>query len=186
TMRMVPIDTVFKLIPRVVRQLARVLHKEEDVEIVGTDTVQERTVIDEIGDLLVHLIRNAMDHGIETPVDRETIVKPRQGKIRFVAYHSGNHVFVEITDDGAGIHKEKVMNKALNKGVITEEDIETMTDTQIYELIMASGFSTNEEISDVSGRGVGLDVVKNTIESLSGSITIEAKPNEGHIFTFKL
>src|SRR5699024_11457629 len=90
-----------------------------------------------------------------------------------------------ITDDGAGIHKEKVMNKALHKGVITEADIETMTDTQIYELIMASGFSTNEEISDVSGRGVGLDVVKNTIESLSGSITIEAKQNEGSTFTIK-
>src|SRR5699024_3705756 len=186
TMRMVPIDTVFSRFPRMIRQLARDLHKEVDVEIVGADTELDRTVIDEIGDPLVHLIRNAMDHGIETPEEREALGKPRKVKIKLEAYHSGNHVFVEITDDGAGIHKEKVMNKALNKGVITEADIETMTDTQIYELIMASGFSTNEEISDVSGRGVGLDVVKNTIESLSGSITIEAKPNEGHIFTFKL
>ncbi|HLR22519.1 MAG TPA: chemotaxis protein CheA, partial [Pseudogracilibacillus sp.] len=172
--------------PRMIRQLARDLHKEVDVEIVGADTELDRTVIDEIGDPLVHLIRNAMDHGIETPEERETLGKPRKGKIKLEAYHSGNHVFVEITDDGAGIHKEKVMNKALHKGVITEADIETMTDTQIYELIMASGFSTNEEISDVSGRGVGLDVVKNTIESLSGSITIEAKPNEGSTFTIQL
>lgn len=186
TMRMVPIDTVFNRFPRMIRQLARDLHKEVDVEIVGADTELDRTVIDEIGDPLVHLIRNAMDHGIETPEERETLGKPRKGKIKLEAYHSGNHVFVEITDDGAGIHKEKVMNKALHKGVITEEDIETMTDTQIYELIMASGFSTNEEISDVSGRGVGLDVVKNTIESLSGSITIEAKPNEGSTFTIQL
>lgn len=186
TMRMVPIDTVFNRFPRMIRQLARDLHKEVDVEIVGADTELDRTVIDEIGDPLVHLIRNAMDHGIETPEERETLGKPRKGKIKLEAYHSGNHVFVEITDDGAGIHKEKVMNKALHKGVITEADIETMTDTQIYELIMASGFSTNEEISDVSGRGVGLDVVKNTIESLSGSITIEAKPNEGSTFTIQL
>src|SRR5699024_3752417 len=103
TMRMVPIDTVFNRFPRMIRQLARDLHKEVDVEIVGADTEVDRTVIDEIGDPLVHLIRNAMDHGIETPEERETLGKPRKGKIKLEAYHSGNHVFVEITDDGAGI-----------------------------------------------------------------------------------
>src|SRR5699024_1959784 len=160
-----------------IRQLARDLHKEVDVEIVGADTELDRTVIDEIGDPLVHLIRNAMDHGIETPEERETLGKPRKGKIKSEAYHRGNHVFVEITDDDDGIHRERVMNKALHKGGMTEEDIEIMTDTKIYEVVMASGFSTNEEISDVSGRGVGLNVVKNTIESVRGSNTIEAKPN---------
>src|SRR5699024_11640157 len=114
---------------RMIRDVARDLHEEVDVEIVGGDTELDRTVIDEIGDPLVHLIRNAMYHGIETPEERETLGKPRKGKINLEAYHSGNHVFVEITDDGAGNHKEKVMNNALHKGVITEEDIETMTDT---------------------------------------------------------
>lgn len=186
TMRMVPIDTVFSRFPRMIRQLARELQKEVDIDIIGADTELDRTVIDEIGDPLVHLIRNAMDHGIETPEEREALGKPRQGNIKLEAYHSGNHVFMEITDDGAGINKEKVMNKAIQKGVITESEAELMADTQVYELIMASGFSTNEEVSDVSGRGVGLDVVKNTIESLSGSITIDASPDKGSIFTIQL
>lgn len=186
TMRMVPIDTVFNRFPRMIRQLARDLHKDVEIEIIGADTELDRTVIDEIGDPLVHLIRNAMDHGIETPEERVKFNKPKQGKITLEAYHSGNHVFVEITDDGAGINKEKVINKAIEKSVITEAEAETLSDTQVYELIMASGFSTNEVISDVSGRGVGLDVVKNTIESLGGSITIEAQEHEGSTFTIQL
>ena len=186
TMRMVPIDTVFNRFPRMIRQLARDLHKEVNVEIIGADTELDRTVIDEIGDPLVHLIRNAMDHGIETPEERMKLGKPKQGQLTLEAYTSGNHVFVEIIDDGAGINKEKVKNKAIEKGVITESDAEAMTDNQIYELILASGFSTNEVISDVSGRGVGLDVVKNTIESLGGSITIDATPNQGSTFTIQL
>ena len=106
TMRMVPIDTVFNRFPRMIRQLARDLHKDVEIEIIGADTELDRTVIDEIGDPLVHLIRNAMDHGIETPEERVKFNKPKQGKITLEAYHSGNHVFVEITDDGAGINKE--------------------------------------------------------------------------------
>lgn len=186
TMRMVPIDTVFNRFPRMIRQLARDLDKEVEIEIIGAETELDRTVIDEIGDPLVHLIRNAMDHGIETPTERDQLGKPRQGKITLEAYHSGNHVFVEISDDGAGINKEKVKNKAIAKGVVTESEAEVLTDHQIYELILASGFSTNEEISDVSGRGVGLDVVKNTIESLGGSISIDAVPGEGSTFSIQL
>src|SRR5690554_5205408 len=148
TMRMVPIETVFNRFPRMIRQLARELHKEVEIEIIGAETELDRTVIDEIGDPLVHLIRNAMDHGIETPTERDQLGKPRQGKITLEAYHSGNHVFVEISDDGAGINKEKVKNKAIAKGVVTESEAEVLTDHQIYELILASGFSTNEEISD--------------------------------------
>ncbi len=186
TMRMVPIDTVFNRFPRMIRQLARDLGKEVEIEVIGAETELDRTVIDEIGDPLVHLIRNAMDHGIETPSKRAEQGKPEQGKITLEAYHSGNHVFVEISDDGAGINKEKVKNKAIDKGVITSNEAELLTDQQIFELILASGFSTNEEISDVSGRGVGLDVVKNTIESLGGSISIDAIPGEGSTFSIQL
>lgn len=186
TMRMVPIDTVFNRFPRMIRQLARDLHKEVEVEIIGAETELDRTVIDEIGDPLVHLIRNAMDHGIETPEERKAAGKTEQGKIVLKSYHSGNHVFVEISDNGAGINKEKVKNKAIEKGVITTREAEELTDQEAYELILASGFSTNEEISDVSGRGVGLDVVKNTIESLGGNISIDATNGQGSTFTIQL
>src|SRR5690625_2270625 len=153
TMRMVPIDTVFNRFPRMIRQLARELNKEVNVEIIGADTELDRTVIDEIGDPLVHLIRNAMDHGIEMPEDRLKAGKPRQGTLTLEAYHSGNHVFVEIIDDGAGIKREKVADKAIERGLITAQEAETMTDQQVYDLILTSGFSTNELVSDVSGRG---------------------------------
>jgi len=186
TMRMVPIDTVFNRFPRMIRQLARDLGKEVEVEIIGAETELDRTVIDEMGDPLVHLIRNAMDHGIESPSKRREHGKPEQGKITLEAYHSGNHVFVEISDDGAGIDREKVKNKAIEKGVVSKNEAEAMSDQQIFELILASGFSTNEEISDVSGRGVGLDVVKNTIESLGGSISIDAVPGQGSTFSIQL
>lgn len=186
TMRMVPIEQVFNRFPRMVRQLARDLNKKVDFQVIGQETELDRTVIDEIGDPLVHLIRNALDHGIEIPEERVKKGKPEQGTLKLKAYHSGNHVYVEIEDDGQGINKDKVINKAVQNGVITREQSESMTDQQIYELIMASGFSTADKISDVSGRGVGLDVVKNTIESLGGSITIESKPGEGSLFSIQL
>ncbi|WP_227395520.1 chemotaxis protein CheA [Jeotgalibacillus aurantiacus] len=186
TMRMVPVETVFNRFPRMIRQLARDLNKQINLEISGQDTELDRTVIDEIGDPLVHLLRNAIDHGIESPAERAAKGKPETGTIDLRAYHSGNHVFIEIQDDGAGISKEKVLDKALSKGIVTEEQVQTMTDSQIYELIMASGFSTAETISDISGRGVGLDVVKTTIESLGGTITIHSTPGEGSIFSVQL
>lgn len=185
-MRMVPVETVFNRFPRMVRQLARELNKKVNLEIIGAETELDRTVIDEIGDPLVHLLRNALDHGIETPEKRIASGKDPEGTVKLKAYHSGNHVFIEIEDDGAGISKEKVLQKALDNGVITEQMAETLTDNQIYELILASGFSTAEQISDVSGRGVGLDVVKNTIESLGGSISIDSMKGKGSIFSVQL
>src|SRR5690625_518411 len=186
TMRMVPINTVFNRFPRMIRQLARDLEKEVTIKIIGAETELDRTVIDEIGDPLVHLIRNAIDHGIESPEIRMKNGKPSEGTVTLEAYHSGNHIFVEISDDGAGIDKEKVKQKAIDKGIITAEEARTLSDQQTYELILASGFSTNEEISDVSGRGVGLDVVKNTIESLGGNISIDAIQGEKSVFTIQL
>ncbi|RWZ60473.1 chemotaxis protein CheA [Halobacillus fulvus] len=185
-MRMVPVEQVFNRFPRMVRQLSRDLDKQVDLTVVGAETELDRTVIDEIGDPLVHLIRNALDHGIESPEQRESKGKPPTGSLELKAYHSGNHVFIEITDDGGGINKEKVVSKAIANGVVTEEQAQGFNDQQIFELIMASGFSTADTISDVSGRGVGLDVVKNTIESLGGTITIDSELDKGSIFSIQL
>ncbi|MFI8686252.1 chemotaxis protein CheW [Rossellomorea sp. NPDC077527] len=185
-MRMVPVETVFNRFPRMVRQLARDLNKKIELEIIGAETELDRTVIDEIGDPLVHLIRNALDHGIEMPEIRMKNGKPEQGTVKLKAYHSGNHVFIELEDDGAGINKERVLEKAIQKGIVSEETAKTLSDRQIYELILASGFSTAEQISDISGRGVGLDVVKATIESLGGSITIDSTVGQGSLFSIQL
>ncbi|MGR3763881.1 chemotaxis protein CheW [Rossellomorea sp. NS-SX7] len=185
-MRMVPVETVFNRFPRMVRQLARDLNKKINIEIIGAETELDRTVIDEIGDPLVHLIRNAIDHGIEKPEIRMKNGKPEEGTVKLKAYHSGNHVFIELEDDGAGINTQRVLEKAVQKGIVSEETAQTLTDRQIYELILASGFSTAEQISDISGRGVGLDVVKATIESLGGSITIDSTEGNGSLFSIQL
>ncbi|WP_027954227.1 chemotaxis protein CheA [Halobacillus kuroshimensis] len=185
-MRMVPVDQVFNRFPRMIRQLSKDLHKRLELTITGADTELDRTVIDEIGDPLVHLIRNAVDHGIESPDEREAKGKPAAGKIELKAYHSGNHVFIEIKDDGAGINRTKVVEKAVKNQVVTKEQAEAMSDSQVFDLIMESGFSTADQISDISGRGVGLDVVRNTIESLGGAITIESEFGEGSRFSIQL
>lgn len=185
-MRMVPVDTVFNRFPRMVRQLARDLNKKLNLEIIGAETELDRTVIDEIGDPLVHLLRNAIDHGIETPEVRRQRGKNEEGTIVLKAYHSGNHVFIEIEDDGAGISRERVLQKAINKGIVNELAAATLSDKQVYELIFASGFSTADKISDISGRGVGLDVVKNTIESLGGSVSIDSELGKGSVFSIQL
>ncbi len=185
-MRMVPVETVFNRFPRMVRQLARDLGKKVNLDIIGAETELDRTVIDEIGDPLVHLIRNALDHGVETPEARKAKGKNEEGSVTLKAYHSGNHVFIEIEDDGAGISREKVLKKAISKGIVNEQMASTLSDKQVYELILASGFSTAEKISDVSGRGVGLDVVKNTIESLGGTVSIDSKEGAGSIFSIQL
>ncbi|BAQ10538.1 chemotaxis protein [Bacillus sp. OxB-1] len=185
-MRMIPVETVFNRFPKMVRQLARELNKKITLEIVGAETELDRTVIDEIGDPLVHLIRNALDHGIESPEERIAKGKPETGTVTLRAYHSGNHVFIELEDDGAGVNRQRVLAKAISNGLVNEEMAESMTDRQVAELILASGFSTAEKISDVSGRGVGLDVVKNTIESLGGHISIESKEGQGSLFQVQL
>ncbi len=186
TMRMVPVETVFNRFPKMIRQLSRDLNKKINLEIIGAETELDRTVIDEIGDPLVHLIRNSVDHGIENPTARRAKGKPEEGTVVLRAYHSGNYVFIEIEDDGAGINREKVLAKAISKGVVTREQSLAMSDNQINELILASGFSTADVISDVSGRGVGLDVVKTTIESLGGNISIESTQDVGSIFSIQL
>lgn len=185
-MRMVPIEQVFNRFPRMVRQLSKDLGKKINLEIIGAETELDRTVIDEIGDPLVHLIRNGLDHGIEMPEVRKASGKPEEGNLTLKAYHSGNHVFIEIADDGAGIKRENILKKAIANHIVTEEEGQLLTDEEVYQLIMASGFSTAEQISDISGRGVGLDVVKNTIESLGGSISITSEEGKGSTFSVQL
>ncbi|WP_025785027.1 chemotaxis protein CheA [Sporosarcina sp. D27] len=185
-MRMVPVETVFNRFPKMVRQLARDLDKKINLEIIGAETELDRTVIDEIGDPLVHLIRNALDHGVESPAERIAAGKPEEGTVTLRAYHSGNHVFIELEDDGAGVNRARVLKKAIERGIVSEEIAETLTDKQVAELILSSGFSTAEKLTDVSGRGVGLDVVKSTIESLGGHISIESKEGQGSLFQVQL
>ncbi|RKD75654.1 two-component system chemotaxis sensor kinase CheA [Sinobaca qinghaiensis] len=186
TMRMMPVENVFNRFPRMVRSLSKELGKKIELDIVGADTELDRTIIDEIGDPLVHLLRNSLDHGIETPEVRKQAGKPETGTVTLRAYHSGNHVMIEMEDDGAGINKEKVIDIALSKGIIAAEDVEKKTDQDIYGLLFASGFSTAAEVTDISGRGVGLDVVRNTFESLGGIVSVDSEPGKGSIFSIQL
>ncbi|WP_134686217.1 chemotaxis protein CheA [Brevibacillus migulae] len=186
TMRMVPVEQVFNRFPRMVRDLAKDLNKKVNLEIFGAETELDRTVIDEIGDPLVHLLRNSIDHGIEMPAERKKNGKPEEGTVQLKAYHSGNHVFIEVKDDGAGISKEGVLKKAIERGIVNPATAENLSDKQIYELLFASGFSTAEVITDISGRGVGLDVVKNKIESLGGSVSVDSVRGEGTTFLIQL
>ncbi|WP_077624596.1 chemotaxis protein CheA [Sediminibacillus massiliensis] len=186
TMRMVPVEQVFNRFPRMVRSLAKDLGKEINLEVYGADTELDRTVVDEIGDPLVHLIRNSIDHGVESPAKRKERGKSESGTLVLNAFHSGNHVFIEIRDDGGGINREKVVEKAISNGLITEERSEKLTNEEVYDLIFAPGFSTADQVSDISGRGVGLDVVRNKIESLGGHINVESAPKQGSKFTIQL
>ncbi|GAA0365216.1 chemotaxis protein CheA [Bacillus horti] len=185
-MRMVPIEQVFNRFPRMIRSLAKELNKSVDLQISGAETELDRTVIDEIGDPLVHLLRNALDHGLETAEERRKAGKPETGTIQLKALHSGNHVIIQIVDDGNGINREAVLKKALQNNIISLERGREMSDQEVYQLIFSSGFSTAEKISDISGRGVGLDVVKNKIESLGGSVSIESQLGKGTTFSIQL
>jgi two-component system chemotaxis sensor kinase CheA len=185
-LRMVPIETVFNRFPRMVRDLAKSLDKKIEFIITGAETELDRTVIDEIGDPLVHLLRNAVDHGIETVPERIAAGKPETGTLYLRAFHSGNHVIVEIEEDGRGINAEKVLNTAIKRGLVTQEQAASLKEEEIYMLLFKAGFSTADQISDISGRGVGLDVVKSKIESLGGSVYVQSKLGQGSKFTVQL
>lgn len=185
-LRMVPVDTVFNRFPRMVRDLAKSLDKKIDLVITGAETELDRTVIDEIGDPLVHLLRNSVDHGVETIADRIAAGKPETGIVYLRAFHSGNSVFIEVEEDGRGINKTKVLEKAISKGIVTKEESTRLSDDQISNLIFAPGFSTAEVISDISGRGVGLDVVKTKITSLGGNVTVTSIEGKGSKFSVQL
>jgi len=185
-LRMVPVDTVFNRFPRMVRDLAKSLDKKLDLIITGAETELDRTVIDEIGDPLVHLLRNSVDHGIESVAKRVAAGKDETGTVKLSAFHSGNHVFIEIEDDGNGIDREVILRKALKNGVVSQDVANTMKDEEVYQLLFAPGFSTAEVISDISGRGVGLDVVKSKITSLGGHVTVSSELGKGTKFSVQL
>jgi len=184
--RMMPIESVVNKFPRMIRDLTKKLDKKMELYMTGEETELDRTVIDEIGDPLMHLLRNSADHGLESNEDRIKAGKPEVGSIFLDAYQDGNNVVIEVRDDGAGIDLEKVKNKAIEKGVITDEQAETMTDNDLISLLFKPSFSTADKVTDVSGRGVGLDVVKSKIEGLGGDIECKTVRGEGSTFTIRL
>ena len=184
--RMVPLESVVNRFPRMIRDLSKKLNKKMELYISGEDTELDRTVIDEIGDPLMHLLRNAADHGLESDEERTALGKPETGSIILNAFQEGNNVVIEIKDDGKGINAQKIKEKAISKGTITAEQGEAMTDKEIIDLLFRPSFSTAEKISDVSGRGVGLDVVKTKIESLGGDVEVRTTVGQGSNFIIRL
>ncbi len=184
--RMVPIESVVNKFPRMIRDLSKKLDKQMDLYMSGEETELDRTVVDEIGDPLMHLLRNAADHGLESSQQRVQRGKPAKGSIWLDAYQDGNNVVIEVRDDGNGIDVKAVKKKAIERGTITEEQGENMTDKEIIDMLFLPSFSTAKEVSDVSGRGVGLDVVKSKIESLSGEVEVKSKLGEGSTWIIRL
>jgi two-component system chemotaxis sensor kinase CheA len=182
--RMVPVGNTFMRFNRLVRDLAKEEEKEIDLVIEGKETELDKTVIEEIADPLKHMIRNSVDHGIESPEEREAAGKPREGTIKLNAYHKEGKVIIEVSDDGGGLDKDEILAKAVEKEIIEPE--EDLTESEIYNLIFEPGFSTTEEVTDVSGRGVGMDVVKSNIEKLRGTANITSTRGEGTTFELKL
>jgi len=185
-MRMLPVEKVFKKFPRIVRNMARDLGKEVDLQIFGEETELDRSVVDEIGDPLIHLIRNAMDHGLEGPEQRVATGKNRVGTLVLSAVHEGNQIIISIKDDGAGIDTDRVGRKALEKGLVTEEQLAAMSQRELFDLIFLPGFSTKDKASDLSGRGVGMDVVRTNIKKLNGLIEIKSEKGLGSEFILRL
>lgn len=184
--RMVPVDTVFNRFPRMIRDISKELGKEFDLRMSGEETELDRTVIDEIGDPLIHLLRNSCDHGIESVEQRINSGKPETGRIELKAYQDGNNVVIEVGDDGQGIDAEKVKKKAIERGLINKDMAENFSKKDIIEFLFKPSFSTSEQITDLSGRGVGLDVVKTKIEALGGTVEVETEPGKGSRFFIRL
>jgi two-component system chemotaxis sensor kinase CheA len=184
--RMLPIETVFNRFPRMVRDLAQKINKEIKLDLLGGETELDRSVIEVIGDPLLHILRNSIDHGIEMPDDRERAGKPRIGQVTVSARHQENHIVIEIVDDGRGIDHARVRDKAVQSGMVTKETAERLSDKECLQFIFASGLSTATEVSEVSGRGVGMDIVRSNIQKLGGIIDLETALGEGTKFTLRL
>ena len=184
--RMVPVETVFNRFPRMIRDIAKDLGKEIELVMSGEETELDRTVIDEIGDPLIHLLRNSCDHGLESTEKRKQLGKSEHGRINLTAYQSGNNVIIEVADDGAGINIEKIKTKAIENGIVTKEAANSMSQQEAIELLFRPSFSTADKITGLSGRGVGLDVVKTKIEQLGGTVEVETFSGKGSKFLIKL
>lgn len=185
-LRMVPVDQVFNRFPRLVRDISKNLNKDVNLVIKGKEIEIDRAVVDEIGDPLVHLIRNSLDHGIETPEERIKLGKPAKGTIELQALNEGDNILIKVIDDGKGLEPEKIKNKAVSKGFITPDEAKHLNEQEIFDLIFKPGLSTTEVANDLSGRGVGMDVVKSKINSLNGLVHISSKINQGTAITITL
>ncbi len=177
--RMQPLEKLFGKYPRLIRDLARKTNKKIDLVIEGGETEVDKSVIDELGDPLIHLLRNSADHGIEMPEDRVKAGKSDTGTIKLVASHEGSHVRILVVDDGKGLVRDRIAKKAIERGLVTEAEVASLSDREVYKFIMLPGFSTAEKVSDLSGRGVGMDVVKTNIEKLKGTIDLHSTPGKG-------
>ena len=184
--RMVPIRKVFSRFPRLVRDLSSKLGKQVRLELIGEDTEVDKSVADELGDPLVHLVRNSMDHGLETVEERKRTGKSPEGSVRLAAYHEGNSIVIRIEDDGRGLQVDKIAKSALSKGLITESELSGMSPRDVMKLIFLPGFSTAEQVSDLSGRGVGMDVVRTNISRMNGSLELDSELGRGSQVTIKL
>lgn len=184
--RMLPVGKVFNKFPRMVRDLSRELGKSIELEISGEETELDKSIVEEIGDPLVHIIRNSCDHGIETPADRVAAGKSEGGVIQLKAYNEGNHIVIEIKDDGKGLNAEMLRAKAIEKGIVSEREADMMTDKEAFAIIFKAGFSTAKAITNVSGRGVGMDVVKTNIEKLNGIIDVDSELGKGTTLKLKI
>lgn len=184
--RMVPVESVFNRFPRMIRDVSRKLAKDIELVMSGEETELDRTVIDEIGDPLIHLLRNAADHGLETTEERKRIGKDLKGTIKLQAYQDGNSVVIEVEDDGKGIDAAKIKEKSIKKGLLTKEEAASLSDQEIIEYLFKPGFSTSEAITDLSGRGVGLDVVKSKITALGGHVEVKTEVGKGSTFSVRL
>ena len=184
--RMQPIGNAWQKLPRIVRDLSSELGKQIELEMHGAETELDRQVLDLIKDPLTHMVRNSADHGLESTADRVAAGKPEQGTIRVSAYHEGGHIIICIADNGRGLNTERIKQKAVQNGLVTEADVEKMTEAQIHKFIFAPGFSTAAAITSVSGRGVGMDVVRTNIDQIGGTIDVKSVPGEGSSFTIKI
>ncbi|KXB30501.1 chemotaxis protein CheA [Dechloromonas denitrificans] len=184
--RMQPIGRLFQKYPRIARDLARQLGKDVELVLAGEETEVDKTMIEDLADPLIHLIRNAVDHGVEMPAERQAAGKPTKSLVRLEARQEGDHIVLIIADDGKGMSAERIRAKAIEKGLISEEEANTLDERQSLNLIFLPGFSTKSQISDVSGRGVGMDVVKTNIQKLNGSIEIRSEPGKGSVFIISL
>src|SRR4029077_15205044 len=184
--RMQPIGNAWQKLPRIVRDLSGELGKQIELEMHGADTELDRQVLDLIKDPLTHMVRNAADHGLETPAERRAAGKPERGRIRLSAYHEGGHIIVQIADDGRGLNTERIKAKALAQGLASESDVDKLTEAQIHKFIFVAGFSTAAKITSVSGRGVGMDVVRNNIDQIGGTIDVKSVAGAGLNFIIKI
>ncbi|MGH9716924.1 MAG: chemotaxis protein CheA [Candidatus Acidiferrales bacterium] len=180
--RMVPVEQLFRRFPRIIRDVARLRNKDIGLELAGQNTDLDKGILDALAEPMAHLVRNAADHGVESVAERQACGKAARGTIRLNAYHDGDEVVIEVSDDGRGLDREKIVRRAIERGIITREEALRLNETESLQLIFAAGLSTADEVTEISGRGVGLDVVKSAIEALKGSVELQSRPGQGTTF----